>query len=393
MHRSSPGRWTRHLPRYVGLAAIAAATLLVACQPAGRGSPPPAGATAAAPAQSGAGDAPGAPPTEVERLLAAAAQQGEDELIVSWGNSLGGGEGIRRFEALFNRMYGTSIRIQYTPGPSMADMAAKIAQEAAAGHAASTDLLIGNVEDHALLLNRDVLEAYDYGKLSTRIRPEMLTPVGIELWATSPGTVYNTDLVAPADVPRKLEDMLHPRWSGKLTSRGDGTTFELIAMRPEWGAEKMKAYVTRLSPQISGLIRASESGRVASGEFAMLVIGSRDEATRLKTRGAPVDITVPEDAAIVRTAYGAVPRTARHPNLSKLFMHAILGEEGQRLGYELTYADHYLLPGSQSAAAFGDLRARGVEPLRVDAKFMVEHPELRVLAEDLMRILRDGRPG
>jgi hypothetical protein len=28
----------------------------------------------------------------------------------------------------------------------------------------------------------------------------------------------------------------------------------------------------------------------------------------------------------------------------------------------------------------------------VDAKFVVEHPELRVLAEDLMRILREGRP-
>jgi ABC-type Fe3+ transport system substrate-binding protein len=328
----------------------------------------------------------------VERLLAAAAAQGEDELVVSWGNSLGGGEGVRRFEALVNRMYGTNIRIQYTPGPSMADMATKIATEVAAGHAASTDMLLGNVEDHALLLNRDALEEYDYSKLSARIRPEMLTPVGIELWTTSPGTVYNTDLVAPADVPRKLEDLLHPKWSGKLASRGDGTTFELIAMRPEWGPDKMKAYVTRLSPQISGLIRASESGRVASGEFAMLVIGSRDEASRLKARGAPLDITVPEDAAIVRTAYGAVPRTARHPNLSKLFMNAILSEEGQRLAFELTYADHNLLPGSQSAAAFDGLRAKGIEPLRVDAKFVVEHPELRVLAEDLMRILREGRP-
>jgi ABC-type Fe3+ transport system substrate-binding protein len=198
--------------------------------------------------------------------------------------------------------------------------------------------------------------------------------------------------VASSEVPRKLEDVLHPKWSGRVAARSDSITFELIAMRPEWGPEKMKGYVARLGQQVGGLIRTSESNRVATGEFAMLVPGSRDEATRLKGQGAPLDMAIPEDAAMVRTGYGAVPRTARHPHLTKLFMNAIVSEEGQRLTYELTVGDHHALPGSQTAVVLSDLRARGIEPLRVDAPFVAAHPELRQLADELMKLLREGRP-
>jgi ABC-type glycerol-3-phosphate transport system substrate-binding protein len=122
------------------LALVAVSALLAACQPA------------APPATRGTGAQPGAAPTtesahapEVQRLLAAARERGETELVLSWGeSSLGGYEAAPKFEALFNRMYGTSIKLAFTPGPSMPDMALKVAQEVTSGQKASTDVLLGN---------------------------------------------------------------------------------------------------------------------------------------------------------------------------------------------------------------------------------------------------------
>src|SRR5215468_8743765 len=95
-------------------------------------------ALACAPAAAPAGSQPGSPPAasapaassphspEVQRLLAAAREAGETELNLYWSqNTLGGEEGSRKYAAAFERLYGMSIPITYTPGPSMPDVAAR----------------------------------------------------------------------------------------------------------------------------------------------------------------------------------------------------------------------------------------------------------------------------
>src|SRR5439155_4281016 len=98
------------------LALGALALVLVACQPgpraaaSGGSAPPPAAPVA--PGASSAQAAQGERATEVDRLVAAAQAAGETELNLTWSqNSLGGTEGAARWEALFNRLYGTQIPI------------------------------------------------------------------------------------------------------------------------------------------------------------------------------------------------------------------------------------------------------------------------------------------
>ncbi len=389
--------------RPIFVASIALA-LLAACQPTGGPARPggSGGGTSSeaatplpvpAPAQAGTG-APTHSPA-VERLLAAARQAGETELVVSWSdNSLGGFEGAQRFEALFNRMYGTNITIRFVPGPSMTSMAAKVSQEVATGHRASTDLLLGGESHYGPLLDLDVLERFDYTSLSPRILPELVAPndVAVEFTSRLPGITYNTDLVPPAEAPRTLEDTLHPKWKGKIASTPSAASFDRVASRPEWGAERMTAFVTRLAENAAGLIRCGENSRVISGEFAMLVMdcGSYD-VNRLRHRGAPLGHVIPEDAATVVFFYLGVPRTAAHPNLAKLFINMIMSEEGQRTLYELAWIDHYALPGAQSVVELASLRAKGIEPLRIDARFVAANPEMTKLGDDLAKILRERR--
>ena len=54
----------------------------------------------------------------------------EGTLSLVWGQgSMGGSEGVSRLADGFNRAYGLSLDVRFTPGPSMPNMAARVADE------------------------------------------------------------------------------------------------------------------------------------------------------------------------------------------------------------------------------------------------------------------------
>lgn len=330
---------------------------------------------------------------EVRRLIAVAKEAGESALDLSWSQTLlGGSEGARKFEALFQRMYGLNLKLSFTPGPSMTDMAGKITQEVTAGRGPSTDILLGTESHFGALLERKILEEYAYARLSPRIGKELVAPnnIGVEIATILSGITYNTSLVRPAEIPRKLPDLLQPRWKGKIASTQNAAIFDRIAYRPEWSVEKVRAFVRRLSEQVGGLIRASENERIVSGEFHLLALdGGGHQVLRQQAQGAPLGHAIPEDAATVAFLHMGVPRYSLHPNLAKLFINMIVSDEGQKVVYATHLTDHHALAGSQSAAALKELTARGVAPLRVDVKFVTEHPGIGKLSDELRKILRE----
>lgn len=331
---------------------------------------------------------------EVKRLISAAKEKDERELTLTWDESaLGGSSGAKRFEALFKRMYGLDARVNFTPGPTMPAMAAKVTQEAAAGREASTDIFLGSGAHCGSLLDRNVFESYDYTRLSPRIKKSMIEPknVCVEIYSNMGGIIYNTNLIPPAEVPKKLEDVLNPKWKGRIASTPYAAYFDRVAMRPEWGIDKMKDFLKRFSGNVGGLIRVNEVGRIISGEFVMLALGSDQDVSVEKAKGAPIDFVIPEDSAMVHFIYMGIPRTAAHPNLSKLFINTLLSEDGQKILYETAFADHHELPGSQSTGKLRGLKARGIEPLRVDLKFTVNHPEMEQARGDYQKALSEKR--
>lgn len=332
---------------------------------------------------------------EVKRLLAAVKETGERELDFTWSEeSFSGTAGAKMFEALFNRMYGLNVTFKFTPGPSMTQMAGKVTQEVAAGRSPSTDILLGTESHYSDLLGRKVLEEYDYTRLSPRIRKDIVAPNGVEIGGIISGILYNTNLVSPSDAPRKLEDALNPKWKGKIASTVNAGLFDRVAARPEWGPEKMIPFVKKLSEQVAGLIRCGEASRVISGEFHMLVLGCGSLfAHQAKAKGAPLANAILEDGTTIGYFYVGTPRTSTRPNLTKLFINMVMSEEGQKLAYKTYFSDHPDLPGSQSAAELKDLKARGKEPLKVNVKFVTEHPELHKLGNELIKILREKQGG
>lgn len=332
---------------------------------------------------------------EVKRLIAAAKEKGERELDLVWSEeSFGGANGVKMFGALFNRMYGLNIKFNFTPGPSMTEMAGKTTQEVAAGRTASTDILLGTESHYASLLTRNVLEEYDYPKLSPRVRKELTAPIGVEMGSIISGIIYNSNLVRASEAPKKLEDSLQPKWKGKIASTANAGIFDRVAARPEWGIDKMKAFVTRLSQQVAGLIRCGEVSRVISGEFHMMVLGCGSFfVLQANANGAPLGHAILDDGTTIGYFYVGVPRTSARPNLAKLFINMTVSEEGQKVAYKTYFTDHPDLPGSQCAVELKELKAKGKEPLKVNVKFVTEHPELRKLSDELRTILREKQGG
>lgn len=354
--------------------------------------PSPAGAQPSAAPAGEAGSASNALSPEVQRLIAAARANGETELDFSWATDVvGGPDGAAQYQDLMSRMYGLTVKINYTPGPSMTTMAGKVAQEVAAGQTASTDILVGSELHYASMIQTGSLESYDYTQLSPRITQQILTPddVGVEFESRLPDITYNTNLVPASEVPQTLQAVLDPKWKGKIASTTDAAGFDRVSTLPNWGPDMLKTYLTNLSQQVSGLIRCAEDNRVANGEFAMLVLDCGTFSVhQLAAKGAPIAGVIPLDAAIEAFSHMGVPKTAAHPNLAKLYVNAVLSEEGQKILYSMDYADETDLPGSQEATELADLRAHNVQPERVDVQFVLDHPDVAQLTQESITILQ-----
>jgi len=143
--------------------------------------------------------------------------------------------------------------------------------------------------------------------------------------------VYNTRLVPPGDVPRSYDDLLNPRWKGKLgLEAADVAWFAAVAKA--MGREKGLAYFGKLAanaPEIRGG-HTLLAELVASGEVLMAPDAHIQGVERLKKRGAPVDWR-PLQPAFGQPSSVAVTHRAPHPHAALLFADFILSREGQEV--------------------------------------------------------------
>jgi iron(III) transport system substrate-binding protein len=142
---------------------------------------------------------------------------------------------------------------------------------------------------------------------------------------------YNTKLVKPEDVPNSYEDLLNPKWVGRIGIEASDTDW-FGAMVHAMGEKKGLEYFRKLAamkPQMrTGHTLMAEL--VSSGEIALAATIYNHNAERLKVKGAPI-----EWKALTPT-FGrpngvAIAKRAEHPHGALLFIDFMLSLEGQRL--------------------------------------------------------------
>ena len=157
---------------------------------------------------------------------------------------------------------------------------------------------------------------------------------------------YNTNLVQPSEVPNSYDDLLHPRFEGRLgLEAGDVDWFG--AMVTHMGEEKGLAFFSRLAemrPQIrSGHTLMGQV--VASGEIPIAANIYNHNAERLAVQGAPIRWKALEPTFGRPNSIG-VTRRAPHPHAALLFADFLLSPEGQTI-----FRDHNRVPSSRAVSS------------------------------------------
>ena len=140
---------------------------------------------------------------------------------------------------------------------------------------------------------------------------------------------YNTNLVKAGELPKTYEELLQPRWAGRLAIESTDVLW-FAALVKAMGEQKGLEYFRRLAamrPTIrNGHILAAQL--VASGEIPLFVDAYNNNMETLKKAGAPVDWKALEPAFGQASAVG-VAKNSRRPYAALLFTDFLLSREGQ----------------------------------------------------------------
>jgi len=142
---------------------------------------------------------------------------------------------------------------------------------------------------------------------------------------------YNTRMVKRSEVPKTDEDLLNPKWKGKIGM--DHTKPEWFAWKlKRMGEEKGRAYMKKLAAQelrlYSGL--SVITNLLVAGEFPLVLNTYLHNVEEVKRKSAPAD-WIAQDPVFTKFQPLGIGSKAPHPNAAKLFTDFMLSEEGQKI--------------------------------------------------------------
>ncbi len=141
---------------------------------------------------------------------------------------------------------------------------------------------------------------------------------------------YNTKLVSAKEAPADWQDLLHPKWKGKIGM--DQEEIEWFAATSNaWGRERAGKYHRALAQQQIHWRKGHTliSQLIAAGEFPVgIVYAHRIES--MKKAGAPIEWIKTVNPVFVAISPVGLSAKAPHPNAAKLLLDFMLSKESQQ---------------------------------------------------------------
>lgn len=163
--------------------------------------------------------------------------------------------------------------------------------------------------------------------------------------------LYNKDLVSKADAPKTWDDLLDPKWKGKIAVWSVPYAFaELAAI---WGDKRATDYVQKFAAQDPATYEDNFplSQAVGAGEQPIGVTYYHTAQPAVKA-GAPLAYNVPNPDPVT-LLYSFIPKASKSPNTAKLFLYWLSTKEGASV-YEKTISrGNPLLPGTFTQELIG----------------------------------------
>jgi iron(III) transport system substrate-binding protein len=150
---------------------------------------------------------------------------------------------------------------------------------------------------------------------------------------------YNTSLIKKSDLPKTYQDLLDPKWKGKLGIEAKNDDWFATVVQQMGGEQQGIAYFRKLVEGNGVSVRKGHTllnNMVVSGEVPMALTVYNYMPQQAKEKGAPIDWFAIEPAVARSNAIG-VARNAKHPNAALLLYEYLLGPEGQKALVSIDY--------------------------------------------------------
>lgn len=141
---------------------------------------------------------------------------------------------------------------------------------------------------------------------------------------------FNTGLVPAADAPRSYQELLAPKWKGRMNFGSDEYSWYSVmldGMGKAKGLDFMRA-LARQQLHIPGGSSIMRLQLMLAGESALALAARGRRVSEYKEKNAPVDYRLLDPYPAEPNSV-ALMRRATHPYASMLFIDWLLSEEGQ----------------------------------------------------------------
>ena len=144
---------------------------------------------------------------------------------------------------------------------------------------------------------------------------------------------YNINAVKKEELPKKYEDLLDPKWKGRLGIEAEDADWFAGVCSVIGSEDKCLKLWKDIVAKNGVSVRKGHTlltNLVVSGEIPMAITVYNYKADQLKHKGAPIDWFV-FPPAIARANGVGVAAKAAHPHAALLWYEFEIGEEGQRI--------------------------------------------------------------
>jgi iron(III) transport system substrate-binding protein len=263
-------------------------------------------------------------PDRLQKLIAGAKKEGELNLYTSAQS-----DDMGALTAAFEKKYGVKVSMWRASSEKVLQRAIT---EARAGRF-TLDIAETNGPEMESMHREKVLQVVKSPHHADLIGPA-LRPHGE--WVGTRLNVfvqaYNTKAVKKEELPKTWDDLLQPKWKGKLGIEAEDSDW-LAGMFAELGEAKGRQVFTEIVAKNGVSVRKGHTllaQLVVSGEVPLALTVYNYKAEQFKNKGAPID-WFSIGTAVARPNGVGVARRAPHPHAAVLFYDFEISEEGQKI--------------------------------------------------------------
>jgi iron(III) transport system substrate-binding protein len=284
-------------------------------------------------------------PAPIDELIKSAKQEGTIEFYAP---STLTPQGAQAIGAAFNKKYGLNIKLQYSPSGNMTRDIGKVVGLGATGVPPEWDLMVVTDAHHATLWVKKMHQSFDYKSIGVDTKAVQYDNGSVSFANQFVLPASNKKIVSAKDAPKSWDDLLNPKWKGKMGVASATHHMARLAAGP-WGEEKTTSFVKALTKQELILGRLGEIyNRLLLGEIEVAVSVSDSELKTAKNRNAPVVFAEAVTPLIAPAYHAGVPKNAAHPKVAHLMAAFLTSPEAQKIWEKYAGQSSAFIPGTSA---------------------------------------------